>query len=161
MPGHLNFYYFGPPEGVIPADLSGEDLEQAIAAYLIADPVVSSIAGDRVYPIVPPQSSTLPDLFFNTISGTTQYDLHGYIGISTARVRFTARSTRISDCASLRHALRQLSGFRGMFGAVRIEWIEFEDVKDDYDPPLPGSDEGTYKRQWDLLIKYRESIPAN
>lgn len=160
-PGYFGFDYFGPPRGVIPAELDGDDLEQALAAYLKADASVATIVADRVYPIVPPQTAALPDIVFRIISGKGFHHLRGYSGISTARIRITARSRYLRDCAGLRKAVRQLDGFMGMFGTIRILWCEFQDVHDDWEKPIEGSDLGTYQRRFDLFFKYREAIPSN
>jgi hypothetical protein len=161
MPGYLAFKYFTQPQGIIPADLDGEDLEQVLATWLKQDEAVASIVGPRVYPITVPKSASTPLLVYRMISGSGEHDLRGYIGISRARIRITARSKRLRDCARLRDAVRQLDGFQGYFGVVRVEFCKFEDVEDDYDEPEEGSDDGTYERKFDLNFRYRESIPIN
>jgi hypothetical protein len=163
MPGYLRFRYFSAgPVGVIPADLEGEDLEQVLAAFLKADAAIASIVGPRVYPIAPPQTAELPNLVYQMISGSGDRDLQGYVGISRARIRITARSRLFGECALLREAVRQLDDYRGLMGPVRVIDVEFSDVKDDYiEPPRNSSDRGTYERKFDLHFRYREQKPVN
>lgn len=159
-PGHFNFRHFGEPQGIIPATLDGSDLEQVLAAYLKADASVASVVGARVFPISAPQTAELPHLVFRLVSGGSVHHLGGYSGISTARIRLSAKSRLLRDCVALRECVRQLNGFKGRFGPVRVDYCRFRDVVDRYEQP-DDTDTGTFSRQFDLLLKYRESIPSN
>lgn len=161
MPGHFQFHHFNRERGILPAELDGEDLEQALAAFLKINPQITAIVGPRVFPIAPPQTALLPHLTYRMISGGGVHHLGGYSGISEARIRIVAQSRRLRDCTQLREVVRQLDGFIGLFGPVRVLFCRFEDIEDDYEEPPEGSDIGTYERKFDLRFRYRESIPVN
>jgi hypothetical protein len=161
MQGYMGGLYHGAPEGVVPADLEGTDLEQALSSWLKADPAIEMIVADRVYPIVSPPTGELPDLTYQMISGMGVHTLEGYAGTSMARILITARARRIRDCARLRECVRQLDGYQGMISSIRVLFTRFTDVEDDYADPMKGSTVGTYMRRFDLHFKYREAIPFN
>lgn len=161
MPGHFAFHHFNRQRGILPAELDGEDLEQALAAFLKINTQVTAIVGERIYPIAAPQTAALPHLTYAMISGGGVHHLGGYSGISMARIRIKAQSRRLRDCTRLREVVRQLDGFTGLFGPVKVLFCRFEDIEDDYLEPPEGSDVGTYERKFDLRFRYREPVPVN
>lgn len=161
MTGHFAFHHFSRERGILPAELEGEDLEQALAAFLKVNTQVTDIVGQRIFPIAAPQTAALPHLTYAMISGGGVHHLGGYSGISMARIRIKAQSRRLRDCTRLREVVRQLDGFMGLFGPVRVLFCRFEDVEDAYQEPPEGSDVGTYERKFDLRFRYREPVPVN
>jgi hypothetical protein len=157
MPGHAQFGHFG----AFPFDtaaLEGEDLEQALVSWLNNDETVDGIVEGRVYPVNRPRSSILPDLMYQFVLGDSPPTLISATTITRSTIRLTVRSRVLSDCVLVRNSVRQLHGFQGWLGSVRVFSCKFSDAEDDFASPVQGSDLGTYERRFDLTFRYRETL---
>lgn len=88
---------------------------ETLSELLMADPAVSAIVADRIYPRTLPDGATFPALVITKVSGLGAYTNDGDTGLEAARVQIDCYSADgASAVIELRTAVRRkLSGFRG------------------------------------------------
>lgn len=88
---------------------------EALAELLMADPAVSALVGDRIFPRLLPDGATFPAIVITKVSGGGTYTNGGDTGLETARVQIDCYSADgASAVIELKTAVRRkLSGFRG------------------------------------------------
>ncbi len=55
-------------------------LELELRGFLLADPAIAAIVGDRIYPDPAPQNAVMPFITLGRVSALHEYDLDGYAG---------------------------------------------------------------------------------
>lgn len=158
--------YFAPsyfPGAGVAAALSY--LEQAIMARCLASAALAAVVGDRVYPVILPQTrpASAPALSFQTESDDEESHLSGASGIVRASVKFECRAPLQADAVALRELLRSLwSGFGGTVAGVRIHFARPDGRSTDYDEPFEGSgsDRGTHVSACSFRFTYAITPPT-
>jgi hypothetical protein len=91
--------------------------EIAFRDKLLSIAGLTAIAGNRIYPVTPPENAELyPCVTYSTVSAVDEYKLDGALNFITKRVVVTAWSAKYGDCHRMIEALRNaLSGFFGPF----------------------------------------------
>jgi hypothetical protein len=110
-------------------------IEQAIFARLTGFPEVSSIVGDRIFPVFLPEKSILPAIVFRRVS-TTGADLShsGTSGKLTSEFEVESYAREVSVAKSLAMAVRKaFSGFSGTVAGVKVHRAAVDNEFDDYD----------------------------
>ncbi len=77
------------------------DMQGALRARLIAAGAVAAIAGQRVYWVDRPQSSALPALVLQTISGNRLQHMKGFNDLRDTRVQIAALATSYAQAKAL------------------------------------------------------------
>jgi len=103
--------------------------------FLIDDPGVGEIIGDRLYPLVLPQGCILPAATYQEISGTRDHTMDGPSGIASLRVQITTFAVEKKLAKELANRIRlALDGAYGLLGAgTSVQRIELLDAHDEYD----------------------------
>jgi hypothetical protein len=133
----------------------------AFREYLISQPGVSGLIGDRVYVSMLKQGATLPAIVMHdSISGTSYEHLTGGDGLASRRVQIDCVASTVDEAEQLREEVRKASATaRGTWGStVSVEvlgcntaalYAGIDDAKD-------GSERPRYRRIIDFTIDYRE-----
>jgi hypothetical protein len=145
----------------IPPPPAGTGFRAALVARLNADPNLSALVADRIYPQAIPQSNAAyPAVGFRVPDNDRDHHLDGVAGVASARVELWAESPVYSECDAVAEALRRLfDGFVGVLGGdVTVTETTSAGEGDDYFEPADGSDAGTHQIALEYLFRYRESI---
>lgn len=96
-------------------------IEDDLYTFVTADTDVAALVGNRMYPVVLPQSVTLPALRYllsDDVPGQTQ---EGPDGLWRPRLQFDCYATRRSQARDLARAvLARLNGYQGAMGGSTI-----------------------------------------
>lgn len=110
------------------------NIEEALFAYLQTKPDVTSIVGNRVYPMLLPQGSEYPAIVYQRISGMRVRSHSGPSSLAYPRIQFSCWAQTYSDAKRLAERLRvSLDGYRGTVGDMNIQAIFVENDIDLYD----------------------------
>jgi hypothetical protein len=139
-------------------------IRQAISAALLADVPLVALVGTRVYPLVVPQTSTLPALAWRVTGIERQHDLDGPTGRAVCDLTVWSVSKRLADDEAVAEAVRQL--LDGLttesFAGSGIEVMETlsDDEADDWHDPTDGTGRGMIVTPIGYRIVYREPRPT-
>jgi len=113
-------------------------IEEALYAYLTNYAELTALVGDRIYPVILPQNTTLPAVTFQRISGIREYSQSGPSGLAHPRFQFSCWAEKYEEAKAVAEQIRlALEGYKGMMGGsdgVRVDAIYVEDDHDIYDP---------------------------
>jgi hypothetical protein len=133
-------------------------IESGLYQLIIANAGFSAIAGNRLYPLVLPDSlvqsdTTPPSATYQTISSVPDYTNDGPVGCVKARVQFDCFAAAYADAKSVSDAIRQtLDGYTGTLPdgtAVLNCWID--NVTDSY-----SQDTRLYRTSTDYRVIYAQ-----
>lgn len=92
---------------------------QALYAHLCANPVVAALAGNRGYPRLVPQTTSLPAWAYQMISNPGEHTQEGKAGVRRALYQITCVGETYAQAQALAGAIDQaLDGFRGLLGGT-------------------------------------------
>jgi hypothetical protein len=122
--------------------------EVGLRAWALADPTVAGIIGARFYPMVLPQTPTLPACTYARVSHRKPDE----IPYSTVRIQVTCWALSQSAARALAHALEDAAGRKkGTIGGVTIKYSSVENDLDLRDPET-----GYYAVPVDFKVTYQE-----
>lgn len=152
------------------------DLEEALVAFLKADPDVQALVGSgneaRIYPEMAPQGTgpanpddtaprKFPRLTYLVVDWPEEHAMSGPTGFCTPRVQIDCwaagrRAERdvkalvraVRNCKGGQPQGRKLNGFSGDMHGVKVQWCKL--VNRQSIPELPQSGEETPVRRWSL-----------
>lgn len=133
-------------------------IESGLYQLIIANTGFSAIAGNRLYPLVLPDSlvqsdATQPAATYQTISSVPVYSNDGPTGCVTARIQFDCFAAAYSGAKSVSDAIRQtLDGYTGTLpdGTPVLNcWID--NVTDSY-----SQDTRLYRTSTDYRVIYAQ-----
>lgn len=130
-------------------------IEEALFSRLSGFAGLSSLVGDRIYPLKLPQKPTLPAVVYQRISGARVRSLLGSSGLASPRFQFDSYAAGAKTSREVSEQIRlALQGFSGTVAGVRITGITFEGDRDFY-----YDDTGLYRRLADYFIWHNEAKP--
>jgi hypothetical protein len=102
---------------------AGSSMEEALLAMLLRDGGVASIFGDRIWPMVAPQTSIRPYAVIQKASSITDYTMSGSSGYGQARVQIDSYAETYDEAKrGIRLIRTALSGRRtGIFQGIFAE----------------------------------------
>lgn len=128
-------------------------LETGIFAQLQADAGVGALAGDRIYPILMPQESTLPAITYQRISTRDSYAHDGVQCLSKVRMQFDCYAETLLAAEAVAAAVRaSLDGQRATWGAVSILASFRVNEQSFYDPTVEA-----YRMSDDYMITFLDT----
>lgn len=99
-------------------------IEEAIVAILKAHAGLNAIVAGRIYPVLLPQTPTLPAVTYQLISDRRDYTHDGDSGLRTASFQFSCWGDGTNGFRNARDAAQQvvnaLSGYRGVVSGTEI-----------------------------------------
>lgn len=131
-------------------------LETAVTAHLLAQPGLTALIGNRLYPMVIPQTATLPAVTYQRISSVRHSAMVADTGVATVRLSFNCWAAAYPQAKAvakeLRAALQRCadtigSGANTVSGVASFVVAEY----DDYEP-----DTGRYRVMLDFEISHQE-----
>lgn len=131
--------------------------EKAICAILTAASGVSSLVGNRIYPVRPKQSGALPAITYFRVDGPRVHSLQGPSGLGHPRIQIDCYASTYADCLELSKQVRlALDGYRGIIAGVNVQAIlllsDF-DMEEDEDAPIVPDE---FRRVMDFRVWYQE-----
>lgn len=126
-----------------------------LRSYLLADPAVTALVGQRMHPESLPQNVTYPALSFAQVSAVRERDLCGPAGFAHPRVTINSWAETYAVAHQLATAVRQaLDGFHGeafVPAGVRIGSVRIDNELDGDEPEI-----GLYRVLQDYIISHSE-----
>lgn len=117
--------------------------EQEMRLVLLAQPALSALIGERLYPLTLPQGATMPAMTYAVISGNTP-GTHSGPGLSRRRYQFDCWGTTYSSADAVATALSDaVSSKRGVIGQASL----LDNEVDQYDPETKR-----YRRIVDVMV---------
>lgn len=107
--------------------------EKVIRSQLVADSAVSGYIGSRVYPMIAPQSATLPWICFRRSSISRETTMGNPMGVPTVSLELQVFAETYEDAREIADAVRLvLDGFSGSQDNVVIRHTSLEAESDDF-----------------------------
>lgn len=109
-------------------------LSEGIRTYLVSYSQLAALIGARFYPMVLPQTPTLPAMVWARISGPREYSHSGDSQLAFSRYQFTSWSADLAEARQVAQALiSAMSGYSGPMGNEIVYAAFVENDIDDYD----------------------------
>lgn len=127
-------------------------LESSLFTFVTTDAVVGPlIAGTRMYPGKLPQTPVFPSLTYNRISSTQEYEFEGdEVDVRPSRFQIDAWDDGYDGMTVLAEAVRtRLTGHIGAMGTDTVQFIEIEDMMDEYE-----TETQLWRRIIDFIVWY-------
>lgn len=91
-----------------------KDIRKAIRALLLADPVVNSLSGGRIYPVQLPEGVRLASVVYHRVTGLFDYEMDGPSGLVQNLIQIDSVAVGNDEATNLANAVHDaLTGFRG------------------------------------------------
>ena len=120
--------------------------------YLLSQPTVSALIGDRLYPARLPQGVTLPAVTYQWIARVASVTYEGAADLARGRIQIDCWATSYAAMVSLAKAIRAaLSGYRGAMGATPITNARVVNEVD-----LPDPEPALWRRMVEVVLWHRE-----
>lgn len=126
-------------------------LESALAAYVLRQPAVTALVGDRFDPVENPQGTAMPAIAYQTISRPREYS-HDGGGLSDARVQLTISAATFTEVVAVADALRPVLAGRS-FSDAEGRYVAFVENEMDGNAPASGQ-AGYFIRRMDVMIEF-------
>lgn len=126
--------------------------ESSLRAALLAAPAVSALVGTRVYPMLLPQSPTLPAIVYQRISSVPDHLLGEQSWRAPCRVQLSLWASTYDAMRALTIAVE--AALRGYSGAG-IRLVRLLNMTDDYEPETK-----TYRMIADFRVIPAEGVSA-
>ena len=89
-------------------------MEAGLISLLVANNGVHALVGGRIYPLLLPETPTLPAVTYQVISTVPVYSLDGAAGAQKVRIEFNAWANTYGECKQVSAAIRTtLESYRG------------------------------------------------
>jgi hypothetical protein len=95
-------------------------VEMKIKTLLLANAPVAAIIGTCLYPVILPQSPTLPAVTYFRVSGGQENSLKGYSGLEHPRIQIDCWSLTYAGAKELANAVRAAMDLATTFKALCI-----------------------------------------
>lgn len=130
-------------------------LEDGFLVYALrAEAAVTSMVGQRIFPITVPQDATLPAIAYQRVDSPRDMAHDGPSGLVWPRVQVTCIAARYETAKLLaREVRRALNGVQGTINGVAVGGVF---VEDDLDGHGEASDVWTVRM--DVIIYHTEEV---
>lgn len=130
-----------------------------ITEILLSDPGVTALVDDRVYPLVAPQESVLPNIVVTQVSDNDPMHLTGASRLPESRVSVVSRAdtaTGMMDLAdavkaALRDIIHQTVGGSPPLSTDVCVYKTAVDITSVFDDPM------SYEQSVDFMVRWREA----
>lgn len=113
-------------------------MEEAVIAWLLSDPVLAALIGDRLTPGVRTQGAPLPALVFNLVSDLPDYSNDGETGLGQARIQLDAYGETYAQAKAVQRASRaRISGARFTVAGWTIQGVFQQGARDTFNHDAP------------------------
>lgn len=111
-------------------------IEARLAEVLLANTAVSTLAGDRVFPVAVRSEQDFPALTYRRLAGERNYSLAGRGGWASVLVAIAGWAREYSQARALAEAVRQALDAYGDEEPDGIQVAAVADGEDTYEPDL-------------------------
>ena len=129
--------------------------EEALFSYLKSFQGLSSLVGERIYPLVIPQKASLPAVTYQRVSAVRQHALQMDTGYTTQMYQISCWSKSYAQswhiASQLRLSLQNFSGVMGGAEGVHIDAVLLEGEMAGFEP-----DTNTYYYHMEFQFFYKE-----
>lgn len=150
------------------------EIKPALVAFLKADTGVAALVGARIYPqALDQRNRTFPQVCYALIGENRPASNSGPLGKVLSRFQLVIVGTTEASVEAVGKAIKdatggakgvpatvgernKLHGFRGTIDGVTVEGAFLEDVRDEYDPSVFGSNLGEFLLVQQWAIHWRE-----
>ena len=110
-------------------------IEEGLSAYILSSPAITSLIGDRVFPMSLPGGSALPALTYQVISDPPNTVLKGESKKRHPRIQLSCWSNSYGSAKQLANLIRrQVAGYSKVFGTVNVGAALYRGSNDLYSP---------------------------
>lgn len=135
-------------------------IHAAVYSILTADTGVTDLVSTRIYPIIAPESASMPYITVQRIDSQHEHFMLGSSGMTRQRVQIDCWSDSMLSASNVAEAVREsLDSYRGTVGSLDIRRASLESEDDEYEPPSDDSEDGAFRVSLDFVIWHRESAP--
>ena len=132
-------------------------IEASINTLLSANAAVTTIIGNRIYPVYMPTGTQFPALVIQRISTPRWNTLDNASDTPHARMTFTCWGPTLEQVIKLSYAVKScIAGFVGTVGNTYIQQVLLIDERDSY-LWQAGQMLGLFRRDIDFEIAYEEN----
>jgi hypothetical protein len=111
-----------------------KDIRPALRTFVLADGLIASMVGARMYPIVLPQGVKEDSIVYNEVSSTGDHHNEGPSGLAQVRMQIGCWSLSADGAHALGLAVKaRIDGYRGPMGSVDVQGVFFETWNDLYE----------------------------
>ncbi len=122
-------------------------MEQQFAAWLVAQPAVSALLGNRLYPLVLPQNGRLPAATYQRVSGERNYDLDGSTGPKRVTLQLDSWAEDYAGAKALAAAIESvLEGYTGPMAGLTVSRSVILREDEDYEDQT---------KRWRVSVDYQ------
>jgi hypothetical protein len=128
-------------------------IEEGLSAYVLSSPEITSLIGNRIFPMSLPGDCLLPALTYQTISDPSEMTLKGESKHRHPRIQVSCWGSSYGSAKQLANLLRkQLTGYLKVFGDVNVGAVLYRGSNDLYSPEY-----SLFHVPVDFEIRYNET----
>jgi hypothetical protein len=129
-------------------------MEEALIAYLLATPAITSLTGTRIYWMEIPQGSAYPAVRLQVISTVPDYTYEGAQGLKRSRVQVDCYAGSYLGSKAVARTIETLiSGEKFTQGPVRFEGCFMDAERDGFEPTAPP--DKLFLTSLDFIVNYK------
>ena len=114
--------------------------EAVLRSALVASATVSELVGNRIYPILAPQTAALPFIVWRRSGISREHTLAGPMGVSTVSVEMQLLATTYEQAREVADRCRLvLDGYGATLNNTEVKHVSLEQESDDF-VQLAGGD---------------------
>ena len=101
------------------------EIEEALVAHLLAQPGLTALIGNRLYPDLLEDDTSLPAVVYLSVSDTKDHTLAGQLDLESPVIQFTAYATTKAGAKAVAAQLKTaLSDYHGTLSGVPVQYIK-------------------------------------
>ncbi len=137
------------------------DAGKSLRTYLLTQPSVTALVGNRIYASDLPQNYKLPAITYHVISKVDEYSLNGALDLATVRVQLDCYGEGRSDAKATAEAVRlACTGYIGEMGADFAQTCHLDTEREETAGPRDSSGRYRHLVSQDWIIAVTESTPT-
>ena len=136
-------------------------IRSALRQHLLAQTTVTDLVGQRIYPIIAPQTGELPCIAYRKIEGGHEHLVTGSAGHARPTFTLTVWALDPDTVDDIAEALRLvLQGANATWGAYQVTGLTLDGDSDEWVDPNDGEDNGVYGCTLRISFRHAEPAPA-
>ena len=136
-------------------------IRQGLYEYLKAQPAITAIVGDRIYPIQAPNSAKRPYVILITTGLRSEPHLTAASRLARGEFDIDCWADSLSAAQNLSEAIRnELDGYQGLMGTVDCRRAIVNDQFDFTEQLKDGSERPAFRIKFDVDIWHFTSVPT-
>jgi hypothetical protein len=144
------------------------DIEEALAAYLLTLTGVTALVGTRISPVKANMKAGIPRIVYQLVEDVDYWALKQQTGVKRAVIQLKCWGTTAAAAKELAHEVcgiagnRKLNGFRGPMPSatppyIYVQFARCDNRISDVEEPAHAEDGGEHCRILDVTLIYNEA----